>query len=67
MDLTEEEKKQEQKETVEKKEETTENKMEEKEEEDGFDVGVYGATSTNNKEIDYEKLTKKFGCSPMTP
>lgn len=42
--------------------------MKEKEEEDdGFNVGVYGATSTNNKEIDYDKLTKKFGCSPMTP
>ena len=31
-----------------------------------FVVNPYTMTSVSNKEIDYNKLTEKFGCSPMT-
>ena len=60
MELTEAEKQQQ---TEQQQIPTEENKPKEEEE---FNVGVNGVTSTNNKEIDYNKLIEKFGCSPLT-
>lgn len=36
-------------------------------EEDDFEVNPYSVTSANNKEINYDKLIQKFGCSHLTP
>ncbi|MCB0369459.1 MAG: hypothetical protein KDD45_08420 [Bdellovibrionales bacterium] len=40
--------------------------MKEAEVEEDFDVNPYKMTTKENKEIDYNKLIEKFGCSHVT-
>ncbi len=52
-------------EKVEEKVEKKEGEAEVAKEEDDFVVNPYTISSSNNKEIDYNKLIDKFGCYPV--
>lgn len=43
-----------------------EEKAPEEEEDDDCEVNPYTSTNKSNKEINYEKLIKKFGCYPLS-